>query len=379
MSRVVLLGATGYTGGLAARALLARGAAPLLVGRNAQRLKSLAEQLGGVDYEIADAGDGASLRRLLGRGDVLATTAGPFSKLGAAQVDAAISARAHYLDSCAEPAFFRSLQTFDGAARAAGSAILTACAYDFFPGNAVADHVLQLAGPDAVRVDIGYFGDLVAGYRMSSGSQASGLATMLEPGLFWRNGEHVLEPVGLRYGQVALAGVQRPGLSMAGTEHLFLPPLYPKLRDVNAFWGWAGRGTRALQLVSHGVAQIAMRPWLKRRVGGVLSKLAKSDGSGPSDQQRLRSASYVCATAFDREGRELGSAELGDADGFDFTAGILAWAADTIARDGVDATGVTGPVQAFGRARLLQGHAEVGFELRGPDASAQARPLELAV
>ena len=364
MGRVVLLGATGYQGGLAARALVARGVTPLLAGRNEARLKRASEQLGGLEYALADATDPATLRRLLGQGDVLVTTAGPFWKLGAAQVEAVIAQRAHYLDSCGEPAFFRRiLGEFDAKARAAGSAILSACAYDFFPGNAVADHVLQSAGPAAVRVDIGYFGDTVRGYDVSAGSRASGLITMLEPGLFWRGGRHVLEPIGLHFGHVALAGVPRPGVSMAGTEHLFLPPLYPQLRDIRAFWGWAGSGSRAVQLVSRINGQIAARPWLKRKVNDLLSKVAESDGSGPSDVQREHSAAYVCAAAFDRDGRQLAAAEFGDADGFDFTAGILAWAATTILRDGVAERGVTGPLQAFGRERLRQGHAEAGFEL----------------
>jgi short subunit dehydrogenase-like uncharacterized protein len=364
MGRVVLFGATGYQGRLAARALLARGVKPLLAGRSVQRLRSLAAELGGLDHALADAGDGASLRRLLGRGDVMVSTAGPFWKLGAIQVEAAVARHAHYLDSCGEPAFYlRALTEFDVRARQAGSAILSACAYDFFPGNLVADHVLQLAGPDAVRVDIGYFGDTVPGYNVSAGSRASGLVTMLEPGLFWRDGSHVLEPIGIRHGHVTLAGVARPGVSMAGTEQLFLPRLYPGLRDINAFWGWAGRASRAVQLVSRVNAQIAARPRLKRGVNRLLSTLATSDGSGPSADQRERSASYVCASAFDRRGRQLAAAEMGDADGFNFTAGILAWAADAILRDGVSQTGVTGPIQAFGRERLRRGHAEAGFEL----------------
>lgn len=365
MHRIVLFGSTGYQGRLTARALIARGVMPLLAGRNPQRLKQLATELGGLEYAVADANDGGSLRRLLGRGDVWVSTAGPFCRLGKPQVEAAIAARAHYLDCCGEPAFYRQIVAeLDAPARAAGSTILSACAYDFFPGNAVADHALQQAGPDAVRVDIGYFGDTVKGYNISAGSRASGLLTMLEPGLVFRDGRHVLEPIGIELGRVSLSGVARPGVSMAGTEHLFLPRLYPQLRDIHAYWGWAGRGSRAVQLVSKLNAQIAARPRLKRAVNGWLSQLAQSDGSGPSDNQRERSASFVCASAFDQSGRWLAAAEMGDRDGFDFTAAILAWAADTIAREGATDTGVTGPIQAFGRERLRQGHAQAGYELR---------------
>ncbi|MGW3111379.1 hypothetical protein [Streptomyces sp. NPDC001091] len=41
-SRILLLGATGYTGGLVLAALLRRGARPVLAGRNAAALAALA-------------------------------------------------------------------------------------------------------------------------------------------------------------------------------------------------------------------------------------------------------------------------------------------------------------------------------------------------
>jgi short subunit dehydrogenase-like uncharacterized protein len=56
-SRIVLLGATGYTGALTAEALAARGARPVLAGRDPDKLAALAERLGGLDTaRAAEAG-----------------------------------------------------------------------------------------------------------------------------------------------------------------------------------------------------------------------------------------------------------------------------------------------------------------------------------
>lgn len=363
MSRIVLIGATGYQGRLTARALVERGLAPLLVGRNRAKLHALATQLGGADYAVVNLTDD-SLQRLLRRGDVLVSTAGPFFTLGARQVDAVLAAGAHYLDSCGEPAFYRLLhQSYRTRAAYGRGVILTGCAYDFFPGNAVADHVLQLAGPRATRVDLGYFGALARGYRASAGSQASGLVSMLEPGLFFRNGALVAAPGFAELGQVARERAPRVGVSIAGTEHLFLPELYPALRDIRSYWGWGGGGSRALSYVGKLSGAIAARPTLRRQLGKLLRRVAQSDGSGPDPLTRERSASYVCAAAYDATGTELARAELGDLDGFSFTANIMAWSAASIARGELLRTGLTGPVQAFGRERLLSGHAEAGFEL----------------
>src|ERR1700722_7438073 len=56
-ARIVLFGATGYTGGLAARALVADGARPVLAGRDRGRLEALAEELGGLETAVANVAD----------------------------------------------------------------------------------------------------------------------------------------------------------------------------------------------------------------------------------------------------------------------------------------------------------------------------------
>ncbi len=90
MGKIVLFGATGYTGRLVAGALVAGGAAPLLAGRDRDRLDSLSARLGGLETAIADAAGPESLRSLLDRGDVLVSTVGPFALRGEAALGAAV-------------------------------------------------------------------------------------------------------------------------------------------------------------------------------------------------------------------------------------------------------------------------------------------------
>ena len=47
--RIVLFGATGYTGRLTAEAMVERGLRPVLAARNRERLAALAEELGGME------------------------------------------------------------------------------------------------------------------------------------------------------------------------------------------------------------------------------------------------------------------------------------------------------------------------------------------
>ena len=153
--RIVLFGATGYTGRLAARALVARGAAPLLAARSRARVEALAAELGGLELAVADVAQPRTLSGLAASGDVLVSTVGPFLRWGEPVVGAAIDAGAHYVDSTGEPAFARSVfERHDAPAEAAGVALLTAFGYDYVPGNLAAALALREAGEEAVAVDV---------------------------------------------------------------------------------------------------------------------------------------------------------------------------------------------------------------------------------
>src|SRR5437588_1053220 len=142
--RIVVFGATGYTGRLVVEALVARGARPVLAARNVERLRALGDELGGLEIAVADVARPDSVRALVGEGDVLVSTVGPFTRWGGPAAEAAIVGRAHYLDSTGEPAFIRHVFA-DYGERAASSGIgmVTAFGWDWVPGN--------LAGALALR------------------------------------------------------------------------------------------------------------------------------------------------------------------------------------------------------------------------------------
>jgi short subunit dehydrogenase-like uncharacterized protein len=152
MSEIVVFGATGYTGELTARALVARGAGPVLAGRSPKRLAALAAELGGLQTRVADVADPASVAALVGRGDVLLSTVGPFARWGAPAVEASLAAGAHYIDSTGEGVFIRRVFEEWGPRAAAGeSALITAFGYDFVPGNLASGCATPAPKPRASR------------------------------------------------------------------------------------------------------------------------------------------------------------------------------------------------------------------------------------
>src|SRR6476661_4868709 len=121
-NRIVVFGATGYTGGLIASRLVAQGARPVLAGRSAEALSALAERLGGLEWTRADAMRQNTVFELVSsREDVLVSTVGPFAKWGLPAVRAAVAAGCRYLDSTGEPTHIgRVFNDFSGPASRSG-------------------------------------------------------------------------------------------------------------------------------------------------------------------------------------------------------------------------------------------------------------------
>src|SRR6188472_2028742 len=156
--RIVVFGATGYTGDLTARTLVERGARPVLAARNEDRVRALAQELGGLEWAVADVERPKSVRALVERGDVLVSTVGPFARWGGAAADAAVDAGALYIDSTGEPAFIRRIfEEYGPRADRSGTGMVTAAGYDWVPGNLAGALALREAGDAAAKIAVGYF------------------------------------------------------------------------------------------------------------------------------------------------------------------------------------------------------------------------------
>ena len=374
--RIVLYGATGYTGALTAQAMVAGGARPVLAGRDQSRLSALAARLsqatGGTDLEtaVAAAERPGSLRDLIGAGDVLVSTAGPFMKVGRPVVAAAVDAGAIYLDSTGEPPFIRQVfEEFGPRAERTGAVLLTAFGYDYVPGNLAGALALEAAGPTAARLQVGYFvrGDLRRG--SSAGTRASMTGVLLEPGYAFRGGRIMRERTSAHVTSFMIDGRRREGVSVGSSEHFALPRLRSgavadgarvgvPLTEVGVYLGFFGRATRLVQCGSVLTAPMRSLPGARRAVDAAARRIQRSRAA-PGTATGIRSD--VVAVARDAGGRELATVQLTGGDPYSFTAAILAWAAGTAAADGVTPAGALGPVEAFGADVLESACADAGF------------------
>lgn len=159
---LVLLGATGFTGRQAVRAVFRQrpDARWAVAGRAAARLQQVVDEfrVGGARAPaivVADARDPAALRALARQAKVLLNLAGPYHATGDAVVAACIDAGTHYLDLTGETFWIRRLvaQQHDAAVRA-GVKIMPCAGYEALPfdlANLWAAHQLRAHGGGPCR------------------------------------------------------------------------------------------------------------------------------------------------------------------------------------------------------------------------------------
>jgi short subunit dehydrogenase-like uncharacterized protein len=362
-SRIVVFGATGYTGRLVAERLVGQGERPVLAGRSETRLAELAERLGGLEWVKADALRRNSVFAAVQPGDVLISTVGPFVKWGDAAVRAAIAAGAIYLDSTGEPAFIRRVfEEFGGPAQRNGAALLPAMGYDFVPGALAGALALREAGARATRVDIGYFA-LGMG-AASAGTRESMVGAALSDGHAYRDGRIRIVRPAERVRTFHVKGKDRAAISVGGAEHFGLPAAYGSLLEVNVYLGWFGALAKPLQ-ASTLAGSVALRvPGVRgalQAVGERIVSLAPAPEAGTTGD----SLSWVPAIAYSSSGEVLSEVHVTGADSYDFTASFLTWAARRAARHGVAGAGALGPVGAFGLDVLVEGCASAGVQRLG--------------
>ncbi|MDP9827021.1 saccharopine dehydrogenase family protein [Kineosporia succinea] len=362
--RTVLLGATGYLGRVTARALVERGLSPILAGRDGRKLSQLADELGGLDFRIADARDRGSLTALINPGDVVLSTITPFRTVGEEVVRAAVTRRAHYLDVAPEPPFVRTVfQKWGRPAREAGVVVMPSVGFSFSPGNIAGAAALQEAGSAATRVQVAYFvlGDFDQA-SFSAGVLESVTGALFEPGLVRRDGVIESEMPGRRERTYTIDGMERTAISVGGPEHFTLAQFQPRVRDVDVYIGWLRPDPNGKSLLPKSATSTARLSPGRAITKMMHRRMVREATGGPDSAGRTAMVSMVVAEAQDQAGNTLARVTLTGPNPYDLTARLLAWHAIAVPNCGPTVAGATGPVNAFGLTAAIEGARQAGLE-----------------
>lgn len=168
---VTVYGAYGHTGRFVVAHLQERGFLPLLSGRDARKLKALADQYPGLDVRPASVDDPTSLDRALAGAAAVINCAGPFATTAAPVIEAALRAGIPYVDVAAEiEANADTFAQFADRARDAGTAIVPAMA--FYGG--LGDLLATAAMGDWTEADEAHIAYGLNSWAPTEGTRAAG-------------------------------------------------------------------------------------------------------------------------------------------------------------------------------------------------------------
>lgn len=361
-AKIVVFGASGYTGRLAVSSLLARGERPVLAGRSENSLRPLAEPHG-LQYLTADVSEPATVRALVEPGDVLLSTVGPFNRYGYAAAAAAADAGAHYVDSTGEVDFVQRVQQeFTARAADSGTTMVPAFGYDYVPGTLAGALAAKAAGTPGGHLRIGYFalGSLRRG--ISGGTRATLAEALARPTSVYAGGSLRSRRMGSETYKFKVQNQARRAFLAMGTEVFFLPDSYPGLSSVEVYNGWFPGLSRVAGPLTRAAAALERLPGGRKAVAKFAS-MGGAPGGGPDEQERSRSGSYAVANLSDSRGYTVVEVHVQGPNVYTLTGELLAEAAVAL-RDGrAVSAGVQGPVGAFGLDGLTALCARAGLRV----------------
>lgn len=168
MTKLMIYGATGYTGRMAAKHATAAGTPLVLAGRSEAALSELSAELG-VEYRVFGLDDTAAIDKGLADISVLLNCAGPFLRTAEALMRASLRNGVHYLDTAAELDSYCLAEELDVEAKAAGIMLMPGGGGSVAMLGSLAGHAVEkVRDPRKIRIALHVAGGLSRGSAISA-------------------------------------------------------------------------------------------------------------------------------------------------------------------------------------------------------------------
>jgi short subunit dehydrogenase-like uncharacterized protein len=346
----MIYGASGFTGQLAAREAIRRGHRPILAGRSADGVRSLAAELN-LPHAVFDLSDAAVVRRNVRGLRAVLHCAGPFVHTGEPVMRACLAEGAHYLDITGEIPVFQKASSLHGEAVNAGVTLLPGVGFDVIPTDCMARYVATRL-PGATRLELAF-----AAVASPSPGTARSMVEMLPSGTMVRQeGNLVSIPPGQDGRMIRFSDKERHCIPVSWGD-LETAVHTTGLKDITAYMAFPRVLARAIRWTGPLLQSIFRVDLLRNAAGAAAHFLA----SGPNSKEQSLGRSYVYACASnDREKKE---AWLETMEAYAFTARSAVLAAERTVSSGL--RGYFTPALAFGEDFVLQIEGSIRSEQAG--------------
>jgi len=165
--KLLIYGATGYTGSLIVHEAVRRGLDFEIAGRSEEKLAALAAQVA-VPYHVFQVADNEGWKKSLEGKTALLNIAGPFSETAMQAMEASIRFKVHYFDITAEVDIYRLAESKDSAAKAAGIMLMSGAGLFATYDPLVIHTAKRVKNPVTMRAAFKYSGGFTPGSVASS-------------------------------------------------------------------------------------------------------------------------------------------------------------------------------------------------------------------
>jgi short subunit dehydrogenase-like uncharacterized protein len=350
--RVLIYGATGYTGRLIAEQLRNLRSSLVVAGRTTQRVQALATNLG-VPGRAITLDDASALDRALGDICVVINAASPFAQTARPLIESCLRTKTHYLDITGELPVFQEAFGYDEAARKRGIMIMPGAGLGIVATDCLAMKVSALV-PEAKYLRIA----LLRPTSFSRGTFRSALGLANSRVNIRRNGQLISVPVGRLQRTFDFGDGERESVAVSWAD-VFTAYHSTGIRNIEAYFE-ADFAARALYQVGASVADIMRLAPVRRW----LNDAAAAWPEGPSELQRRIEKCVIVAEAED-SWRRRRCVRLETLDGYSFTAQATTTIALRTAR-GDFLPGFQTPARVYGADFVLELKGTRREELRRP-------------
>lgn len=336
----MIYGAYGYSGRLIAEEAKAQGLTPILAGRNGEKTRALAEQLGfahvSFDLEEVDIA-----QKYLKDMALVLHCAGPFSQTAKPMLEACLEAGAHYLDITGEIDVFCLAHELDPKAKAAEIVLCPGVGFDVIPTDCVALS-LKNAMPDATHLALGF--DSRSGF--SRGTARTAVEGLAHGGRIRKAGVLTRVPLAYRDRRIDFGAGEKLAMTIpwGDVATAYFTTEIPNIEVYIPASPSMLKKTRRLRLV---------QPMLK---WGFVQKILKGQvdkkTTGPNEQTRAKATTYVWGEVRNAAG-DIKQARLHTANGYEITkTGSIAMVKHLL--ENKTASGYATPSQLMGPSFICQ-------------------------
>jgi short subunit dehydrogenase-like uncharacterized protein len=333
--KLLIYGANGYSGALAAEEALRRGHRPTLAGRSIDKLTPIASRLN-LPAKAFSLDDPAQVARAIEGFDVVYHAAGPFVFTSLPMIRGCLEAGVSYVDITGEIPVFESTYSQHEAALEKKVCLMSGVGFDVIPTDCLALYVKQHI-EDAIDLEIAF----AAIGAPSAGTAKSALELLPRGNMRRQNGVLVPLPMGAFSRTIRFSDKPRTVMAIPWGD-LVTAYRSTGIPNITTYISQPPNIVKGTAMFGAALARAMAYEPLRRATQRFLERSVK----GPEEAERAKGRSFIWARAANAKG-QFKEAWLETIEGYRFTAigGLLACEGIAANRSLI---GALTPAQAFG-------------------------------